>query len=79
MLETGVGRAANLALSALPGFNLPGDISASERYYFEDITEESFVLNPDSTIDVPKGIGLGITINPTALKRVTVKSESVNN
>ena len=53
MLETGVGRAGNLALASLPGFTLPGDISATERYYRQDITEERFALNPDSTITVP--------------------------
>lgn len=72
MLETGVGRAANLALASLPGFTLPGDLSATERYYFEDITQETFVLNPDSTIDVPGGPGLGVTIAPEALERVTL-------
>lgn len=71
MLETGVGRAANLALASLPGFSLPGDISATERYYLDDITVERFSLNPDSTITVPDGIGLGIEINHQALKRFT--------
>ncbi len=46
MLETGVGRAGNLALASLPGFTLPGDISATERYYAQDITAERFVLEP---------------------------------
>jgi len=74
MLETGVGRAANLALASLPGFNLPGDISASDRYYAEDITEQRFLLNPDSTITVPSGIGLGVIIDKQALKRATLES-----
>ncbi len=69
MLETGVGRAANLALASLPGFNLPGDISATERYYQQDITREKFSLNADSTIDVPAGPGLGISINRDVLHR----------
>lgn len=73
MLETGVGRAANLALASLPGFVLPGDISATDRYYAEDITEQRFTLNSDSTIDVPSGPGLGVTINPQALGRVTLE------
>jgi O-succinylbenzoate synthase len=77
MLETGVGRASNLALASLPGFTLPGDISASERYYIEDITQERFRLNPDSTIDVPTGPGLGITIDRNALERVTVRQTSI--
>ena len=52
MLETGLGRAANIALAALPGFTLPGDTSASDRYYKTDITEP-FVLSPDGYLDVP--------------------------
>jgi len=58
MLETGIGRAANLALAALPGFTLPGDTSASDRYYARDITE-AFVLH-DGRIDVPTGPGIGV-------------------
>ena len=68
MLETGVGRASNLALASLPNFILPADISASDRYYARDVTNERFVLNPDSTIDVPNGAGLGVTIDEDALK-----------
>lgn len=63
MLETGVGRASNLALASLPGFTLPGDISASDRYYARDITHERFTLNPDSTITVPEKPGLGVTLD----------------
>jgi O-succinylbenzoate synthase len=74
MLETGVGRAANLALASLKGFSLPGDISATERYYFEDITREVFTLNPDSTVTVPTGPGLGVTLNKDALERYTQSS-----
>jgi o-succinylbenzoate synthase len=74
MLETGVGRAANLALASLPGFVLPGDISASERYYLEDITHERFMLNSDSTINVPSSDGLGVTIDLPALERATLAS-----
>jgi O-succinylbenzoate synthase len=78
MLETGVGRASNLALASLPGFTLPGDISATDRYYAEDITRERFRLNPDSTIDVPQGVGLGVEINREALRKVTLATyESV--
>lgn len=72
MLETGVGRASNLALASLPGFTLPGDISASDRYYARDITQERFMLNSDSTIDVPSGPGLGVTIDKSALKQFTL-------
>jgi len=76
MLETGIGRASNLALAALPNFILPGDISASDRYYARDITNERFVLNSDSTIDVPHGAGLGVTIDKGALKNFSLNSIS---
>lgn len=72
MLETGVGRASNLALASLPNFILPGDISASDRYYKRDITHERFSLNNDSTIDVPRGVGLGVTIDEDALSSFTL-------
>ncbi len=72
MLETGVGRASNLAIASLPGFVLPGDVSASDRYYRRDITNERFVLNPDSTIDVPAGPGLGVTLDLAVLKEFTL-------
>lgn len=77
MLETGVGRAANLALASLPNFTFPGDISATDRYYAQDITFERFVLNPDSTIDVPDGPGLGININWKALEKVTINKTMI--
>jgi len=76
MLETGVGRAANLALASLPGFTLPGDISATDRYYVRDITQERFVLNADSTIDVPDRPGLGIEIDRRALASATLAKQS---
>jgi len=64
-------------LASLPGFSLPGDISATERYYQEDITNERFQLNSDSTINVPKSPGLGISINEKAVKRFLLKAESM--
>jgi O-succinylbenzoate synthase len=79
MLETGVGRASNLALASLPGFILPGDISATDRYYDEDITQERFELNPGSTIDVPTAPGLGVNIDPPALKRATIAMVTLEN
>ncbi|MDX1662591.1 MAG: o-succinylbenzoate synthase [Candidatus Promineifilaceae bacterium] len=76
MLETGVGRAAQLALASLPGFTLPGDISATNRYYVEDITRP-FALNAeDSTINVPQGPGLGVEVNMDRLKAVTLHHQS---
>ena len=77
MLETGVGRAANLALASLPGFKYPGDISATSRYYAEDITHERFELTPGSAIIVPDFPGLGVSINMSAVERVTVRRDTV--
>jgi O-succinylbenzoate synthase len=61
MLESGVGRAHNVALATLPGFTLPGDISASKRYWSEDIVSPEFVLN-GSTVNVPSGPGIGVEV-----------------
>lgn len=72
MLETNIGRASNLALASMPNFTLPGDVSASDRYYKRDITKEGFVLNADSTITVPTGPGLGVSIDEDALKSYTL-------
>jgi O-succinylbenzoate synthase len=69
MLETGIGRAPNLALAALPGFTLPGDTSASSRYFAEDITEP-FVLD-DGHLPVPRTPGIGTEPLPEALRRFT--------
>ena len=69
MLETGLGRAANVALAALPGFSLPGDTSASDRYYRADITEP-FVLD-GGHLGVPDGPGIGVQPKPEALAEVT--------
>lgn len=66
MLETGIGRAANVALAALPGFTLPGDTSASDRYFAEDVTE-SFVL-VDGRLAVPTGPGSGVTVRTSLVE-----------
>jgi O-succinylbenzoate synthase len=72
MLETGIGRAANLALASLPGFTSPGDTSASDRYFQRDLTEP-FVVDPDGTMAVPRGPGIGVTPLPDALRAATVE------
>ena len=77
MLETGIGRASNLALSSMPNFTLPGDVSASDRYYKRDITNERFVLNADSTIDVPNKPGLGVTVDEEALNSYTLAKVAI--
>jgi O-succinylbenzoate synthase len=75
MLETGIGRAANVAIASLPGFTLPNDISASARYWREDLIEPPFVLEPDGTIKVPTGPGLGVRIVKERLERVTQRRQ----
>jgi len=77
MLETGIGRAAQLALASLPGFTLPGDISATKRYYREDIARPDFELNAgDSTINVPDNPGLGVEVDMTRLQANSIRQES---
>lgn len=68
MLETGIGRAMNVAFASLPGVTLPCDISATDRYFDPDITEPPFVLNPDSTLTVPDGVGLGVEVQRDRLE-----------
>ncbi|MFE7108211.1 o-succinylbenzoate synthase [Streptomyces sp. NPDC057575] len=72
MLETGLGRAANVALAALPGFALPGDTSASDRYYRTDLTEPFRLV--DGHLEVPDGPGLGVTPVKEVLDEVTVST-----
>lgn len=73
MLETGIGRAANVALAALPGFTLPGDTSASARYYARDVTAP-FVLD-GGHVAVPTGPGLGVDVDPGFLDEITTATE----
>ncbi|HWC14243.1 MAG TPA: o-succinylbenzoate synthase [Actinomycetota bacterium] len=75
MLETGIGRAANVALASLPNFTLPGDTSASDRYWATDITEP-FVLE-DGRVRVPTGPGLGVEPIPEILEEVTTAIETI--
>jgi O-succinylbenzoate synthase len=75
MLETGIGRAANVALAALPNFRYPGDTSASSRYYAEDVTEP-FVLQ-DGMLRVPPGPGMGVDPRMDVLQQLTTRVETV--
>jgi o-succinylbenzoate synthase len=69
MLESGIGRAHNVHLASLAPFTLPADLSASDRYYREDLIERPFELGPGSTLEVPRGPGLGVEIRESALRR----------
>ena len=73
MLETGIGRAANLALASMPGFTLPGDISSTSRYFHRDITPEFTAV--DGVMTVPTGPGIGVSPLDDALAELTTWSE----
>ena len=75
MLETGIGRAGNVALASLPNFTLPGDISASKRYFKNDIVEPEFFVNKDGTMNVPSNPGIGVEVNRKMLKLITLREE----
>ena len=75
MLETGIGRAHNIAMSTLAGFVLPGDVSASERYWEEDIIEPAVTVSPEGKIKVPLLPGIGYTIKERLIDRLTVRKE----
>ncbi len=72
MLESGIGRAHNIALSTLPNFSLPGDVSASRRYWSEDIIEPEVSVTPQGTIRVPEGPGIGFAPRLDLIERRTV-------
>ena len=77
MLETGIGRAHNIALSTLPNFRLPGDVSASKRYWAEDIVEPEIEVTPRGTIEVSDAPGTGYEIKPDLIDKLTVRSETI--
>jgi len=70
MLETGIGRAHNVALASLPNFRLPGDTSASNRYWDRDIVHPAFELRPDGTLAVPTGPGIGVEVDEEFLAAI---------
>ena len=75
MLESGIGRAHNIALSTLPNFTLPGDVTASKRYWTEDIIEPEVTVTPQGAIRVPSGPGIGYEPRRQRIERLTVRRE----
>ena len=73
LLETGIGRAANIALASLPNFTLPADLSASDRYFHEDVIEPAVTLNNDGTVTVPQSPGLGFQVRVKRVDECTVR------
>jgi len=76
MLESGIGRAHNIAMSTLPGFTLPGDVSASRRYWSEDIIDPEVTVSARGTIAVPQSPGLGYAPNQARIEKATIRKES---
>ena len=77
MLETGIGRAHNIALSSLPGFTLPGDVSASKRYWAEDIIEPEVEVSSKGEITVPTTAGRGFEVRTDLVEKLTVRREEI--
>jgi o-succinylbenzoate synthase len=76
MLESGIGRAHNIAMSSLPGFTLPGDVSASRRYWREDIIQPEVTVSAQGRIRVPQTPGLGFTPDLQRIEKATVRKET---
>ena len=77
MLESGVGRAHNIAMSTLAGFTLPGDVSASARYWEEDIIEPPVKVSARGTITAPDAPGIGFAVNLPRVEALTVRKETI--
>jgi O-succinylbenzoate synthase len=78
MLESGIGRAHNIAMATLEGFTLPGDVSASARYWAEDIIEPPVMITPDGTIIAPDAPGLGFEIKHERIDKLTLRKERIS-
>ena len=77
MLESGVGRAQNIAMSTLPGFTMPGDVSASKRYWHEDIIVPEVEVTSRGTIPRPTGAGIGYKVNEARIESLTVRKDVI--
>jgi o-succinylbenzoate synthase len=77
MLESGIGRSHNIALSTLENFSLPGDVSASRRYWAEDIIEPEVKVSPKGEIQVPNTPGRGFEVRTDLIERLTVRKEEI--
>jgi len=75
MLESGIGRAHNVALATLPNFSLPGDVTASKRYWAEDIIAPEVTVSPQGTIRVPTRPGIGFEPRLDLIEKLTVRKE----
>ena len=78
MLETGIGRSHNIALSSLPNFSLPGDVSASSRYWAHDIIEPAVTVSPKGEITVPTAVGRGFAVDRERIEALTVRRQTLH-
>jgi O-succinylbenzoate synthase len=74
MLEMGIGRAHNVHLASLPGFSLPGDVAASKRFFATEIIGEPFDVDPDGTMKVPSGPGIGVTVLEEVIRELALRT-----
>ena len=78
MLESGIGRAHNIAMATLEGFTLPGDVSASARYWEEDVIEPAVTVTPRGTIIAPEAPGLGFEVKRERIEKLTVRQVTID-
>jgi O-succinylbenzoate synthase len=78
MLESGIGRAQNIAMSTLPNFSLPGDVTASKRYWHEDVIAPEVTVTPQGTIQVPQSPGIGFTPRLDRIASITVRQDHLS-
>src|SRR5258708_15698636 len=77
MLESGIGRAHNIAISTLAGYTMPGDVSASKRYWREDIIEPEVEVTPQGTIITPEKSGIGFEVNRERVEKLAVRRVTI--
>ena len=78
MLESGIGRAYNVALASLPGFTLPGDLSPSRRYWEQDVVAPEWEMSDRGMVTVPEGGGIGVAVLADRIDDLTVRSETLS-
>jgi O-succinylbenzoate synthase len=78
MLESGIGRAYNVALASLPGFLMPGDLSPSARYWERDIVTPEWTMDAKGMVTVPTGTGIGVSVDLHRVDDLTVRHETID-
>jgi O-succinylbenzoate synthase len=77
MLESGIGRAHNIAISTLAGYTMPGDVSASKRYWHEDIIEPAVEVSANGTITAPDAPGIGFEVMRERIDKLAVRRQEI--